>query len=104
MHTPKMMVKIAALSLIIECAIASGSNVNDTKKSRAPGNLESVQAALNAGRRRILEAWGSQAVEPLWVPLQPQFWRDRAALRAGDDGYLSRCRFSGDRILFKEGK
>lgn len=87
MHGPKMMMKITALSLIVAFAIASGSNAHDTKKSHGPGNLESVQTALDAGRKRILEAWGSQAVEPLWVPLQPQFWRDRATLRSGDDGY-----------------
>jgi hypothetical protein len=86
-----MTVKIVALSLTIVFAFASGSDTHASKKG--PENVESVQAALDAGRARILEVWGSQqAVEPPWVPLQPQFWRDRSALRAGGDGYF--CRFA----------
>jgi hypothetical protein len=85
-----------ATILIFYFVLALGSDTLAAKKGN-PGNFESVQAALDEGRTRLLEAWGPRAVEPLWAPLQPQFWRDIAALRAGDDGYSSRVCYTNYR-------
>jgi len=65
---------------------AAGRGLAETEVDQAI--YAPVQAAVDAGRALLRQAWRPRATELQWPALQPQHWRDRAEINPGNSGFV----------------